>query len=901
MFKTKPEIEIPKKLLNKLPQGSFVHSLIQNIEPLLSSLNYFPEYTLHNTKHISNVLQISSDLITDVTLRKLEYTSIEYLIAAIVIHDLGMFITRDGLNYLLFGERSSYKIPNLDNNSWMKLWEDFYYKAKRYDDKKLLDIFGDNQPVEHNLISIPLENTYKQRLLFGDFLRQQHHRLAFYIAQIGFPSYCIDIDVFNNCAVSNIDKDIIGLLAYSHGVSLRSTDNYIESYTSDIREYCPVYYLMSVLRIADYLDIGYKRAPEVIRKMNNFHSPISHREFNLNQSVTLLKFDKERKYYHIDAEPNCSKMFLYAESTFKKMQTELDLCWAVLAENYKYDYELSIHRIKSNIFDSKRIETFNKEFLTKKAELGANADLLKLLVSPLYGNSPTYGIRELVSNSVDACLEREEYCKKHQITCPTATITVKLNTNNKTFVIEDNGIGMNDEVLLEYYLIAGASYRSSEKWRISFMDDKLNPTIARNGHFGIGVLATFLIGDFATVTTRNIDDDYAYKFEYSLLPEILNIQRINVDETGNEISIGTKIEIKVNDDALEKLKYTYGELDEYNDTSGTWWNWYHLKKPEISYYINDELVKLYRFILPDDGDLDNDWYEVDSEYFGNVKFNPDDKYRFIINGFDFSWKLSTYDYGCDFGNVSVLVEDRNNIIKTDLTRTLIEYFPDDKKVIEEAYKYYLAQLLILPINEQDFSNADNVVVGKYGYTLFADSFLIHCELDSIYILLSKSNFFNNNYFKSEIKLPFLLAKWGFYDGILFGNEIEINRETLIQNSSPQSKVKSLWLSDDLKLEKETVIHPKFLKTIYESNCSAYSRDNTTLDVPFSKEIFNDIPLIIEYSPETNPKTLQNIMIEVLQKYLPFERNMGWIPFSVDKRKQIYPEAFNDLEKYMIKN
>jgi hypothetical protein len=29
--------------------------------------------------------------------------------------------------------------------------------------------------------------------------------------------------------------------------------------------------------------------------------------------------------------------------------------------------------------------------------------------------------------------------------------------------------------------------------------------------------------------------------------------------------------------------------------------------------------------------------------------------------------------------------------------------------------------------------------------------------------------------------------------------------------------------------------------------------------------------------------------------------MGWIPFSVDKRKQIYPEAFNDLEKYMIKN
>lgn len=61
----KYDIEIPRRLKNKLPDGSFVFSMLRNIEPLLKAINYFPEYTLHDSKHLENVLKISSDLIPE--------------------------------------------------------------------------------------------------------------------------------------------------------------------------------------------------------------------------------------------------------------------------------------------------------------------------------------------------------------------------------------------------------------------------------------------------------------------------------------------------------------------------------------------------------------------------------------------------------------------------------------------------------------------------------------------------------------------------------------------------------------------------------------------------------------------------------------------------------------------
>ena len=527
-------MEIPERIKKKLPDGSYVFASWNEIKRLLNDNNYFPEYTLHDVTHIKNVLEISSNLIPDNIYRKLDNKSVEYLVAAIMLHDLGMFISRDGLNNLISGEQNDNLNIELFKESWSELWKDYYSKAKKYDDKKLLEIFGDIQPVDRDIHScIPEENNIRQRLLLGDFLRQHHHRLAYEIAKQGFPGER-SIDVLENRNIDEEDREIIGLIAFSHGVSLRSLDDYIESYKIDLTKKCPIFYLMSVLRLADYLDILYQRAPEIKCKKQRLMSPISQREFELNQSIKELTLEKEKKFYYINAQPSRTTIFLYAKNTLEKIQAELDMCWAVLAEKYNYKYELSVYRIMSNLFEEKRVETWNKTFLTKKAELTANHELLKLLVGPLYGYNPAFAVRELLQNSVDACQERMAIDNKK------GKVEISIDTENKVFIITDNGIGMSEDILINYYLVAGSSYRNSDSWKDKYIDDDGSIRICRIGKFGVGVLSTFLIGDEIEVTTQYFHDEKGYRFTLDILKEsVLDVVRVN-SVTGTTIKIHMK-------------------------------------------------------------------------------------------------------------------------------------------------------------------------------------------------------------------------------------------------------------------------------------------------------------------------------------------------------------------------
>ena len=71
------------------------------------------------------------------------------------------------------------------------------------------------------------------------------------------------------------------------------------------------------------------------------------------------------------------------------------------------------------------------------------------------------------------------------------------------------------------------------------------------------------------------------------------------------------------------------------------------------------------------------------------------------------------------------------------------------------------------------------------------------------------------------------------------------------------------------------------------------------EAPFNMKLSVTLPLIIEYAP-TDPceSEEKNIMLKVLRKYLPADVNGGWIPFDMDKRRELYPKAFEELKQYM---
>ena len=152
------------------------------------------------------------------------------------------------------------------------------------------------------------------------------------------------------------------------------------------------------------------------------------------------------------------------------------------------------------------------------------------MIKPLYGNKPELGVRELMQNAIDAVLEFDKYLEArcavaaHAVDSNAAvTVSVEQDGNNRWFVsVADRGIGMTEEVICNYFLRVGASFRRANAWRSEFEDESHHSRVLRSGRFGIGVLAGFLLGDKLTVSTRHISAANAkgLKFEDSIDAEI---------------------------------------------------------------------------------------------------------------------------------------------------------------------------------------------------------------------------------------------------------------------------------------------------------------------------------------------------------------------------------------------
>lgn len=129
-------------------------------------------------------------------------------------------------------------------------------------------------------------------------------------------------------------------------------------------------------------------------------------------------------------------------------------------------------------------------------------------MAPLYGGDISVGVRELIQNAVDACNERTEWERRHGLPPTTKGFEVHVEIVKRPdgtahIMVRDEGIGMTPEIIVDYYLTAGASFRTSMAWKREFTDEKGHSSIMRGGRFGVGALAAFLLGDEIELTTRH--------------------------------------------------------------------------------------------------------------------------------------------------------------------------------------------------------------------------------------------------------------------------------------------------------------------------------------------------------------------------------------------------------------
>lgn len=507
-----------------------------------SGTPFFKEYTDHTFEHSLDVFTTACELIAAEACDVLSSEDLNILFWACILHDAGIHLTED--MFILLIDRSNKTIlrPDFDSASWPDLWDAFIAEAKRFNDKKLKSLFGDTLPVtEPAKNAIDLSN--RDRMLIGEFLRRYHARLAHEIA-IGGVRGADGVAINPLSGLRPEYADLVGTVARSHGIPLRSTFGYLTD-NYDIRDYRHIHiiYLMVLVRIADFLQIQSARAPELFTALHKIKSPFSANEWRVHQSISnITRTSLDPEAIEISASPPDINSFLRVDKWLWDLQKELDTSWAVLGEIYGRfmnvklpNLKIDVRRLRSNLEDRRSLgQTLS--YVPERIKFSVDEpELLKLLLAPLYGDDPLYGLRELTQNAADSVREFEHLIREEGVIVDSrllsdCDIEIKINIPERRFVIPDRGTGMTLDIIERYFLKAGASFRNSETWKRQYVDEQGKSKIARAGRFGVGALAAFLIGDKMSVSTRHYSEESAsgHLFEAEIDAEALEVTKEDV-------------------------------------------------------------------------------------------------------------------------------------------------------------------------------------------------------------------------------------------------------------------------------------------------------------------------------------------------------------------------------------
>ena len=676
---------------------SQVLSMLSNIDPWFedNKLVFFPEYTDHGLKHIQQVTETAEALISADSWPILTPDDAAVLIMSIVLHDCAMHLSEDGFITLVTGEHTINEA--LGDKPWPELWNDFVGEALRFDDRKLKTLFDDTEPVRVPPLD-PLEMTKKDRLLIGEFLRRHHPRLAHEIALSGVPGpqgHRLSLG-----RIPNHINELSGIVARSHGLDLRRSVDYLNGkskWAARRTRGVHMTYLMTIVRIADYLQIQSGRAPHELLQVRSLRSPVSRGEWSAHRAVKDIHQETDDpEAIWIETQPEDVHTYLKLRHLVSDIQRELDDCWAVLGEVYASKEELrrlglTIRRIKSNLDDE---DAFAKtvRFVPYRASLEASgAELLKLLIRPLYGDRPEFGIRELLQNAVDACRELEDYlCQNPEMRSPesstknvSVSITLEKRGDGTNWLeVSDNGIGMSVVTIVNYYLKAGASFRNSEAWRLQHQDADGRSRVLRSGRFGIGVLAGFLLGSEIQVSTRHVRSkpDEGIEFSCRLDDETIELNRI-------QRSVGTTISIR-----LSNLVYS-GLISTKDD-----WDWYCLEDPRVERLLLPEGMRLnQRYEIPSNNSpLPPTWRKMQYPGFDEIHWSYKKAPQLVCNGITISSGQKSESNWIFFRRPNISIFDSSGKLPLNLQRTAltVNELEFDADLLREVQRDFLAYLIV---------------------------------------------------------------------------------------------------------------------------------------------------------------------------------------------------------------
>lgn len=590
-----------------------------------------------------------------------------------------------------------------------------------------------------------------------DEIRRNHHiRSENYVLTKANPEY---FKIDNTSAINF--KKIVASIARSHGEDF----NWIKENIDTSEEYgvdtVNPLFISFLLRLGDYLDFDSRRTPYCLYDFLQLKA-VSYEEWRKHFPITNYKKENEQRQIYFTGTCESPEVYHQILKYFRNIEDEIKKEKELL-ENFSEKYKLDI---EEHILDKIKHETFSTVDLQYKMDYVSVSTLL--MGENLYSDKSVV-IRELLQNSIDACLVKKELCDKKSLSY---NPEIKILLTENDFSIEDNGIGMTKNTIENYFLCVGKSFYNSESYV------NLKCSYQPISHYGIGFLSCFLLSDKVDVTTIPYEDkNILYKFTVEKNDRDVEIKTIDQE---NEYS-GTKISFdRKNVTDILNAEYLKKYIEEL---------FFHIPVP-INIYSDDSL--LYS-IEERKIDMKN---RIDiSKYLNNIEcsfktLTPNIINR--INKLDYPFSLSnSYIYAPNILPDMILDEDdlynyqqntgetwdiTNFISPKDKVQILriypldsdaedyydnyFEYGDDAQEAFEKTFKVFPQESISVLINDSELLNEFNeyekvdipcnVGTEKYrnlinkisellsreGYDV--DSFL--CDIESKYI------FYNENYY-----------------------------------------------------------------------------------------------------------------------------------------------------------
>ena len=262
-----------------------------------------------------------------------------------------------------------------------------------------------------------------------------------------------------------------------------------------------------ILRLADILDFDAKRTPPILYSHLYVRNPISIKEWEKHRAIENWEINAEIIQYSAKCTHPAIEASIHEFCDL--IDHELSICNNIVSSlndfNKSKSRNISI-KLPFNV-NREKIETkrdiYNKPLYTyrdTKFNLSKRQVIDLLMGTKLYGN-PEIALRELLQNSIDACLLRQaQEIKWGNIYAPEITVKYYTDGNDEILEVADNGTGMDQYIIDNYYSKVGSSfYKSTDFYNLK---SESNADFTPTSRFGIGILSCFMVADTLIVDTK---------------------------------------------------------------------------------------------------------------------------------------------------------------------------------------------------------------------------------------------------------------------------------------------------------------------------------------------------------------------------------------------------------------